>query len=113
MKVIWHSNYPISTGEVRKLIDIETDNVWTQQTIQSLLNRLIAKGYLEKGKKGKEYIYTPIIAERDYIEYESRRFLKKIHGNSVVGLMKALFNSNQISESDVLELEKMFKEKRK
>lgn len=110
MKVIWHNPCPISTSEVKKLIDSETVNVWTQQTLQSLLNRLIAKGFLAKGKRGKEYIYTPLVAEKDYVEFESVQFLKKMHGNSVVGLMRALFDSKKISEEDIDELEKMFKE---
>lgn len=110
MKLIWHNTCPISTSEVKKLIDSETDNVWTQQTLQSLLNRLIAKGFLEKGKRGKEYIYTPLVAERDYVEFESEQFLKKMHSNSVVGLMRALFDSKKISDEDIAELEKMFKE---
>lgn len=67
---------------------------------------------MEKGKKGKEYNYTPLVTERDYVEFESDRFLKKMHAGSVVGLMKALFNSNNISDEEFDELEKMFKEKR-
>lgn len=112
MKVIWRSPSPISTSEVKRLIDSETDNHWTQQTLQSLLNRLIAKEFLEKGKKGKEYLYTPLVDEKDYVEYESGQFLQKMHGNSVVGLMKALFDSKKISAEDISELEKMFKDKR-
>lgn len=110
MKVIWHNPCPISTSEVKKLIDSETDNVWTQQTLQSFLNRLIAKGFLEKGKRGKEYIYTPLVAEKDYVEFESDNFLRKMHSGSVVGLMRALFDSKKISDEDIAELEKMFKE---
>ena len=110
MKVIWHNPCPISTSEVKKRIDNETDNVWTQQTLQSLLNRLIAKGFLEKGKRGKEYIYTPLVAERDYVEFESGQFLKKMHSASVVGFMRALFDSKKISDEDIAELERMFKE---
>jgi predicted transcriptional regulator len=112
MKVIWHNPYPISTSEVKKIIDDTTENKWTQQTLQSLLNRLIAKEFLKKDKRGKEYIYTPIVAEKDYVEYESGEFLKKMHSNSVVGLMKALFDSNKISEEDISELEKILKDKR-
>lgn len=110
MKVIWHNPCPISTSEVKKRIDNETDNVWTQQTLQSLLNRLIAKGFLEKGKRGKEYIYTPLVAERDYVEFESGQFLKKMHSGSVAGFMRALFDSKKISDEDIAELERMFKE---
>ena len=113
MKVIWHNPSPISTKEVKQLIDSETENVWAQQTLQTLLNRLIAKSYLAKDKRGKEYIYTPLVAEKDYVEYESRQFLKKMHDNSVIGLMRTLFDSKDISEEDIAELEKMFRERKR
>ncbi len=112
MKVIWHNDVPISTSEVKKIIDNETDNSWTQQTLQSLINRLIAKEFLKKDRRGKEYIYTPLVEEKDYVEYESSEFLKKMHSNSVVGLMRALFDSKKISEEDISELEEMFRNKR-
>ena len=112
MKVIWHNNSPISTKEVKEIIDRQTDKNWTQQTLQTLLNRLISKGFLAKDKKGKEYIYTSLIEEHEYVEYENGQFLKNMHGNSVVSLMKSLFDSKKISEEDICELEKMFKEKR-
>lgn len=113
MKVIWHNECPISTSEVKRIIDEESNANRTQQTIQTLINRLIAKEYIAKGKRGKEYIYTPLVAEKDYVEFESERFLRKMHGNSVTNLMRALFDSKKISDEDISELEKMFKEKRK
>ena len=113
MKVIWHNECPISTSEVKRIIDEESNVTRTQQTVQTLINRLIAKEYIAKGKRGKEYIYTPLVAEKDYVEFESERFLRKMHGNSVTNLMRALFDSKKISDEDISELEKMFKEKRK
>lgn len=112
MKVIWHNECPISTSEVKRIIDGEGTSNWTQQTLQTLLNRLIAKKYLSKDKRGKEYIYTPLVSEKDYVTFESEQFLKKMHGNSVANLMKTLFESEKISDTDLSELEKMFKEKR-
>ncbi len=113
MKVVWHNECPISTSEVKRIIDEESDVKRTQQTVQTLINRLIAKEYIAKDKRGKEYIYTPLVAEKDYVEFESEQFLKKMHGNSVANLMRALFDSKKISDEDISELEKMFKEKRK
>ena len=113
MKVIWHNECPISTSEVKRIIDEESNAARTQQTVQTLINRLIAKEYIAKGKRGKEYIYTPLVAEKDYVEFESERFLRKMHGNSVTNLMRALFDSKKISDEDISELEKLFKEKRK
>lgn len=113
MKVIWHNECPISTSEVKRIIDEESSAGKTVQTVQTLLNRLIAKGYIKKDRRGKEYIYTPLVSEKDYVEFESDRFLKKMHGNSVTNLMRALFDSRNISDEDIAELEAMFKEKRK
>ena len=113
MKVIWHNECPISTSEVKRIIDEESSAGKTVQTVQTLLNRLIAKDYSKKDRRGKEYIYTPLVSEKDYVEFESDRFLKKMHGNSVTNLMRALFDSRNISDEDIAELEAMFKEKRK
>lgn len=113
MKVIWHNECPISTSEVKRIIDEESSAGKTVQTVQTLLNRLIAKDYIKKDRRGKEYIYTPLVSEKDYVEFESDRFLKKMHGNSVTNLMRALFDSRNISDEDIAELEAMFKEKRK
>ena len=113
MKVIWHNECPISTSEVKRIIDEESSAGKTVQTVQTLLNRLVAKDYIKKDRRGKEYIYTPLVSEKDYVEFESDRFLKKMHGNSVTNLMRALFDSRNISDEDIAELEAMFKEKRK
>ena len=111
MKVIWHNQTPISTSEVKQIIDDEGVNDWTQQTIQTLLNRLIVKEFISKENRGKGYIYTPLISESDYISYESKMFLEKLHGNSVTSLMRALFGRNKMSDEDISKLEEMFKEK--
>ena len=113
MKVVWHNENPIATSEIKRIIDAEGVNQWTQSTMQTLINRLIAKGFLEKGKRGKEYIYTALVDEAEYVELENELFLKKMHGNSVTSFMRALFDSRQISDSDIDELEQMFKERRK
>ena len=113
MKVIWHNQTPIATSEVKRIIDAEGINDWTQQTIQTLLNRLIAKEFISKGKRGKEYTYIPLISENDYISYESKMFLEKLHGNSVTSLMRALFDRSKISDDDISKLEKLFKEQQK
>ena len=93
------------------MIDGEGVNDWTQQTIQTLLNRLIVKEFISKENRGKGYIYTPLISENDYISYESKMFLEKLHGNSVTSLMRALFDRNKMSDEDISKLEEMFKEK--
>ena len=112
MKVVWHNENPIATSEIKRIIDAEGTNQWTQSTMQTLINRLIGKGFLDKGKRGKEYIYTALVSETEYIRLENEIFLKKMHGNSVISFMRALLDSRKISDADIDELEKLFKEKR-
>ena len=112
MKVVWHNETPIATSEIKRIIDAEGANQWTQSTMQTLINRLIGKGFLDKGKRGKEYIYTALVSETEYIRLENEIFLKKMHGNSVISFMRALLDSRKISDADIDELEKLFKEKR-
>ena len=112
MKVVWHNENPIATSEIKRIIDAEGANQWTQSTMQTLINRLIGKGFLDKGKRGKEYIYTALVSETEYIRLENEIFLKKMHGNSVISFMRALLDSRKISDADIDELEKLFKEKR-
>ena len=112
MKVVWHNETPIATSEIKRIIDAEGANQWTQSTMQTLINRLIGKGFLDKGKRGKEYIYTALVSETEYIRLEKEIFLKKMHGNSVISFMRALLDSRKISDADIDELEKLFKEKR-
>ena len=40
------------------------------------------------------------------------QFLKKMHGNSVVSFMKALFDSKKISDEDIAELEKILRDRK-
>ncbi len=112
MKVVWHNANPIATSEIKRIIDAEGINQWTQSTMQTLINRLIGKGFLAKDKRGKEYIYTALVNETEYAEVENELFLKKMYGNSVTSFMRALFDSRKISDADIDELEKLFKEKR-
>ena len=64
MRVIW------TLGETtsRQIIEALSDRrQWKPATTKTLIGRLVAKGYVGTRRKGRAYIYYPIIKEQQTI----------------------------------------------
>jgi predicted transcriptional regulator len=101
MQIIWDEPVPVSKTQVANIA--EPERGWKPQTVYTLLNRLVEKGFLSTEKVGKERFYTPLVSEETYLSRDTGRFMDVFHKNSVTGLMNALF-SESITESDLTEL---------
>ena len=102
MKVIWESGKTLSTSEVKILL--ERSRPWNVSALQTLLNRLIDRGFLESHKEGKNRFYTPLVPEKEYLAVENKAFLEKVNDRSVTKLVASLYDSKSISEEDLDEL---------
>lgn len=102
MKAIWEAGETLSTSEVKALL--ERKRAWNVSALQTLLNRLIERGFLESYKDGKNRYYTPLIAEADYLAVENRAFLERVNDRSVTKLVASLYESEAISDADLDEL---------
>ncbi len=102
MQVIWNNPTPITTSQVKKIL--EEERPWSVGALQTLLNRLIDRGFLKGEMRGKSKTYTPLVDERDYLVLESRSFLKRLSGNSITRLVTSLYDSKSISDEDLDEL---------
>lgn len=102
MKAIWEKGETLSTSEVKALL--ERQRPWNVSALQTLLNRLIDRGFLESYKEGKNRFYTPLVAEKEYLAVENKAFLEKVNDRSVTKLVASLFDSHSISEADLDEL---------
>ena len=58
MKFVW-KRAPVSTNEVTDYLTAHT--TWSPKTIQTLLKRLVNKGALTFEKRGRVFIYTPLV----------------------------------------------------
>lgn len=110
MRVVWSNPTPISTSDVREIL--EKDRPWSVGALQTLLNRLIDRGFLKGEMQGKSKTYVPLVSESDYLVTESKSFLKRIGGGSVTKLVTSLYDSNTISDKDLEELTAFIEEKR-
>ena len=102
MKVIWANPSPISTNDIKEIL--EQDRPWNIAPLQTLLNRLIERGFLQAGKDGKRKTYVPLVDEESYLAMENKSFLERLNNNSVTKLVASLYNSNSITEDDLEDL---------
>ncbi len=111
MQVIWNNPTPITTSEVKRIL--EQDRPWSIGALQTLLNRLIDRGFLKGEMHGKSKTYVPLVTENEYIIIESNSFFKRLSGSSITRLVTSLYDSKSISDEDLDELNAFIEAKRK
>lgn len=102
MKTIWASGETLSTSEIKTRL--ERNRPWNTSALQTLLNRLIERGFLESYKEGKNRFYTPLVTEETYLAQENRSFLERVNDRSLTKLVASLYDSRAVSEADLDEL---------
>lgn len=111
MKAVWQSNTPISTSNLKAVLDRERP--WNVSALQTLLNRLITRGFLRSEKRGKCRYYEPLVQEDAYLAAENKAFLKRLNHGSVSRLVASLYDSKAISDQDLEELAAFIAQKTK
>lgn len=98
MKVIW-KYAPVSTNDVIGQLIQTTD--WSPKTIQTLLKRLVNKEAVTYEKRGRVFVYTPLVEETEYVSQESTTFLKRFYDGSFSSMLSAYLESDRLSESEL------------
>ena len=101
MKIIW-KHAPISTSEITKRLTQTTS--WSPKTIQTLIKRLVTKGVLAYEKQSRVFVYTPLIAEKEYIEQKSHSFLERYYNGNILSMLSAYIEEDKLSESEIASL---------
>lgn len=104
MMILWEAGKPVS----RLYIDekLEGKRVWSVTTVLNLLSRLADKGFVkvEKCPSERTNLYSAIVDEKDYIEFESKSLFGRFCGRSVSHLIANLYENNNITDEDIEEL---------
>lgn len=98
MKIVWKLA-PVNTNEITELL-LKTTS-WSPRTIQTLIRRLVTKGALAYEKQGRVFVYTPLVREREYVDQESRSFLKRFYGGEISAMLSAYIENDRLSEAEL------------
>ena len=106
MKVIW-KYAPISTTQVVKKLG---DSKWRPKTIQTMLLRLTKKGALSNEKEGRAFVYTPLVAEKEYQLQASRSFLDRLYDGALGSMVLNFIEQDLLTEEEIENLKKILEE---
>ncbi len=107
MDCLWRSS-PQSASQIIKRLDNKLD--WHDKTVKTLLNRLLKKEAVGFEKKGREYLYYPVLVESDYIENATDSFVNRVFNGSVSSLVAAFAKKEKLSQHELSELKQLIME---
>lgn len=102
MMIIWDAKEKVTSEYIMDRLD----KAWLKTTVLNFLTRLCDRGFLKCHKEGRFNIYESLVNKEDYLQRESKSFLKKMHHNSLASLVASLYDGNSISKDDLEELKK-------
>ena len=100
MLAVWAAAAPVQSGYVQQHLR----RSWPLPAVVTAMNRLVDKGFLSREKEGRVNLYRPLISEEDYKTAEGRGVLHRLYGDSVTGLVTALYDGKALGEEDLREL---------
>ena len=98
MKIIWEKGEVTSQEIINELKEFK----WNNNTIRTLLNRLIAKEAVKVSyKKSKAYIYVPLIDEEEYKQKRATGFVEKFFHGSLNEMLLNFVNTNELTKDNL------------
>jgi len=104
MKVLWERS-PLTAGEIVEVLLAQTR--WKAKTVKTLLNRLVSKGALGFDRAGRAYRYYPLVSERECVLEESRSFLQRVYGGTLLPMVAALIEEQELSAGEIQDLKRI------
>lgn len=108
MRMLW-DKAPRTANDVVAALEPHTH--WKPKTVMTLLNRLVKKGALSFDKRGRAYHYFPLVEESDCIRAESRSFLRRVFGGSLMPMLAHFLDEERLSRREIEELKRLLKQK--
>ncbi len=110
MEVLWQQ-HPITALEVVQKLGPARQ--WQDQTIRTMLRRLIDKGAVHFQAEGKTYYYEPAVSREQCVRVESRSFLERVFGGAAKPLLVQMVQDADLSREDIAELKRLLSRKEK
>ena len=82
------------------------------QTVKTMLDRLVEKGYLRREKFGPIWLYEPTISRSAVLAREIESFVGTVLDNAVSPLFAYFVKNENISPKELEELRKLVEEKK-
>ena len=110
MEVLWKKSPQTALEVVQQLM---ASHPWQDQTIRTMLRRLVAKKVVTYRADGKIYYYSAAVDRNRCVQQESRSFLNRIFEGSAQPLLLQLVQETKLSRKEIAELKAILTSKEK
>ncbi|TAN03538.1 MAG: BlaI/MecI/CopY family transcriptional regulator [Rhodanobacteraceae bacterium] len=104
MEQLW-KRAPQGSEDLVAALHAGTD--WHENTVRTLLHRLIRKGAVHAERDGRRYLYSPVLTREAWQSAESRSLLNRVFGGRVAPLLVHFSCNEKLGAKDVAELRKL------
>lgn len=102
MQIIWKYG---KTTSFDILDEIKDDDTISENTIRTLLARMVKKGAIKIAeKKGKTYIYEACISKDEFLRKEGNNFLENIYQGAINSMLLNFVKENKLTKNDIEDL---------
>ncbi|WP_179952029.1 BlaI/MecI/CopY family transcriptional regulator [Marinicella rhabdoformis] len=102
ISTLWKQS-PLTIGQIIERVQHNTD--WHDNTIKTLVNRLLKKGHISRVKDGRQFFYSPITEENQVAETESNQLLDRFFKGKLSPLLAHFAENKKITQQDLSEIE--------
>lgn len=107
MEVLWRQS-PQGSEDIAGAL--QGDTGWHENTVRTLLNRLVRKGAACAERDGRRYLYSPVLTREAWQAQESRSLLDRVFGGRVAPLLVHFSRNEKLGAKDIAELRKLVDE---
>jgi predicted transcriptional regulator len=109
MKVLWANEASMTDKQIRDAL--KDDTKWKRTTVQTLIKRLMDKGFLLRDKR-EVFYYSPAVTAAALEKVRTEDLLNKVFGGNAKNMVTAMINNNILSEGDLDELQSYWRKRR-
>ena len=109
MNVIWKLGRSSSVRDVLNYAYPNGEKAYT--TVQTIMNILFDKGYLNREKTGLVNFYRPVRRKEETLDKETNNFVEKAFGGSKLALVNHLLSSDSLSQEEINDLKRIIEGK--
>lgn len=110
MRALWRRHPATARG---LLGELAAETGWAYTTLRTLLARLVEKGAVAEAKQDGASVYRPLLAEQRARSSAVRGLLDRVFDGGFGSLVHFMLESEELSERDRAELERLIAESRK
>jgi predicted transcriptional regulator len=107
MQVLWEES-PLSVGEILEKIDRKPKPAYN--SLLTLVGILEKKGHVTHRKDGKAFLYSPVLKNTSYRQFEVKQLVRRLFDGNAMDLAVNLVKSKSLSEAERAELKKLLEE---